>query len=93
MERISISIHFSTAQDWSREGMSSSVEGPMIEGRHQGTITCSANHLTAFSVLLTPTGINFSRHHDLALSIITYVGLLLSTIGLIATVATYALFK
>lgn len=73
-----------TVHDWSEEGMRTVVT--------EGKTTCQAVHLTAFSVLLDPVPSSFGIHSE-ALSIITYVGLALSTAGLIATVATYALFR
>lgn len=57
-----------------------------------GKTLCQATHLTAFSVLLDPLPAHLGTH-DETLSIITYVGLVLSTAALIATVATYALFR
>ncbi|XP_069941984.1 uncharacterized protein [Cherax quadricarinatus] len=72
------------AHDWSEVGMKTV--------RVEGMTTCEATHLTAFSVLLDPLPSSFGVHAE-ALSIITYVGLALSTAGLTATVATYATFR
>lgn len=59
-----------------------------IDGRN----VCQASHLTAFSILLDPLPAELGSHAE-TLSIITYVGLILSTAALMATVATYALFR
>ncbi|XP_063614687.1 uncharacterized protein LOC134787814, partial [Penaeus indicus] len=72
------------AQDWSSAGMETQTVG--------GVTTCHASHLTAFSVLLDPMPSALGIHERI-LSIITYVGLALSTAGLAATVATYAIFR
>nr|XP_045614175.1 uncharacterized protein LOC123767978 isoform X2 [Procambarus clarkii] len=72
------------AHDWSKDGMRTVIE--------EGTTTCEAMHLTAFSILLDPLPSSFGVHAQ-ALSVITYVGLALSTAGLTATVATYAIFR
>ncbi|XP_047474464.1 uncharacterized protein LOC125028902 [Penaeus chinensis] len=72
------------AQDWSSAGMETQTVG--------GVTTCHASHLTAFSVLLDPMPAALGIHEKI-LSIITYVGLALSTAGLAATVATYAIFR
>ncbi|KAK4297327.1 hypothetical protein Pmani_030242, partial [Petrolisthes manimaculis] len=73
-------------QDWSDTGMTTLHEAD------NGVLTCQATHLTAFSILLDPLPSKLGAHAT-ALSIITYIGLALSTAGLIATVATYALFR
>ncbi|KAG7157962.1 Delta-like protein D-like [Homarus americanus] len=70
--------------EWSEVGMTTVTVGSMT--------TCQATHLTAFSILLDPLPSSFGIHGQ-ALSIITYIGLALSTAGLTATVATYALFR
>ncbi|XP_071551010.1 uncharacterized protein [Panulirus ornatus] len=72
------------AHDWSEVGMKTVMA--------EGITTCHATHLTAFSILLDPLPSSLGAHAD-ALSIITYVGLALSTAGLTATVATYAIFR
>lgn len=64
----------------------------MTTVEEEGMLTCQATHLTAFSILLDPLPSELGGHAT-ALSIITYVGLFLSTAGLLATVATYALFR
>ncbi|KAK8398698.1 hypothetical protein O3P69_004065 [Scylla paramamosain] len=71
-------------QEWSSDGLN------MVQS--DGKMFCQASHLTAFSILLDPV----PEHHGLharTLSIITYIGLIISTGALIATVATYALFR
>ncbi|KAK7065995.1 G-protein coupled receptor activity protein [Halocaridina rubra] len=72
------------ARDWSNEGIVTVVT--------DGMVTCKANHLTAFSVLLDPLPAHLGVHEE-TLSIITYVGLALSTLGLAVTVATYTIFR
>ncbi|XP_050718960.1 uncharacterized protein LOC126999882 isoform X3 [Eriocheir sinensis] len=69
---------------WSTNGL----QTVQIDGRN----VCQASHLTAFSILLDPLPAELGSHAE-ALSIITYVGLILSTAALMATVATYALFR
>ncbi|XP_064079819.1 uncharacterized protein LOC135196919 isoform X6 [Macrobrachium nipponense] len=71
-------------RDWVSDGVKTVVT--------EGVITCEATHLTAFSVLLDPMPAHLGVHED-ALSVITYVGLALSTAGLAITVATYAIFR
>ena len=73
-----------TEHEWSRDGL----KMVQIDGKN----LCQASHLTAFSVLLDPLPVQLGSHAE-ALSIITYVGLAISTAALIATVATYALFR
>ncbi|KAG0714687.1 Adhesion G-protein coupled receptor G6 [Chionoecetes opilio] len=70
--------------EWSSEGL----KMVQVDGR----TLCQASHLTAFSILLDPLPAHLGTHAD-TLSIITYVGLVLSTAALMATVATYALFR
>lgn len=71
-------------QEWSSDGLN------MIES--DGKMFCQASHLTAFSILLDPVPARQDSHAK-TLSIITYIGLIISTGALIATVATYALFR
>jgi len=56
-------------------------------------IACQAYHLTAFSVLLDPINEPLVGVHAEILSIITYVGLVLSSVALLLTILTYSIFR
>lgn len=75
---------FIVEHEWSADGL----QMVQVDGRS----VCQASHLTAFSILLDPLPAELGTHAE-ALSIITYIGLFLSTAALMATVATYALFR
>ncbi|CAF1521988.1 unnamed protein product [Adineta ricciae] len=70
-----------------------STEGCQVESIKQQRVTCICNHLTHFAVLMdieqTPT----PRLVEQLLSVITLIGLLLSSIGLFLTILTFIFFK
>lgn len=70
---------------WSTDGMSTN--------QNDENITCSASHMTSFSILFDPSPENIDPANEKALSIISYVGSGLSVLGLILTVLTYSLFR
>ncbi|XP_022246737.1 adhesion G protein-coupled receptor E1-like isoform X2 [Limulus polyphemus] len=71
---------------WATDGISTN--------KTQNFTICSSTHMTAFSVLLDPTpNTEVSSDHQEALSIISYVGCVVSICGLILTILTYALFR
>ncbi|XP_050418862.1 uncharacterized protein LOC126832194 [Patella vulgata] len=77
----------------SRGGWSS--EGCRYANTTEGRDVCVCDHLTNFAVLLDYYGQDYlvPHSHQLALTIITYVGLILSIIGLGLTVLTFLFFK
>lgn len=77
-----------TARHWSREGLVTLPSYASGDG-----VACQAYHLTAFSVLLDPLDEPLDEAHAHALSILTYVGLALSSLALAITIFTYMIFK
>ena len=75
----------STFIAWSSDGCS------MIEiDDGSNTVTCSCDHMTNFAVLfnaIPPEGI-----HGEVLTYITYIGLCISILGALLTLATYSIF-
>lgn len=73
---------------WSTQGITTELMP------HNSTAKCYSDHLTAFSVLLdfTPS-LKLSQGHQDTLTIITYIGCGISSLGLLLTVITYGLFK
>lgn len=73
-------------REWSTAGITTNQSGNMT--------VCSSTHLTAFSLLLDPMpGLSTPSHHYRILSLISYVGCIMSIIGLFFTILTYALFR
>ncbi|CAM1327799.1 Uncharacterised protein g9589 [Pycnogonum litorale] len=71
---------------WSQEGI--------VTIQSHNRTTCYSTHLTAFSVLLDPVpseAIPYS--HQRILSYISYIGCLISVVGLLLTIITYSLFR
>ena len=70
---------------WSNEGCKiSKVQ------EHEGFLTCECNHLTNFALLMD---VSHTRHDSFALSIVTWIGCILSIIGLVITIITHLYFK
>ncbi|XP_065311024.1 adhesion G protein-coupled receptor E2-like [Dermacentor albipictus] len=78
---------------WDERGKEWSTTGVMTN--HSTNVTvCSSTHMTAFSLLLDPLpGKTTARHHYRILSLISYVGCIMSVVGLFFTILTYALFR
>lgn len=58
------------------------------------TVTCTSDHMTAFSILLDPEpNADLDPVHLEALTIISYVGSGLSVLGLVLTIVTYSMFR
>ena len=70
---------------WSNEGckISDSQE-------HDGFLICECNHLTNFALLMD---VSNTRHDSFALSIVTWIGCIISIIGLAITIITHLYFK
>ncbi|RMX55994.1 hypothetical protein pdam_00016390 [Pocillopora damicornis] len=66
-----------------------SDEGCHVSKRKSDYTECSCNHLTHFAVLFDYTA--ETEKDEKILTILTYVGLILSLIGIILTLASYAL--
>ncbi|XP_022253082.1 adhesion G protein-coupled receptor L4-like [Limulus polyphemus] len=78
---------------WKQEERMWATDG-LVTNRTGNTIVCSSNHMTAFSILLDPTPNNeINSDHQEALSIISYIGCVVSICGLIMTILTYLLFR
>ncbi|KAK3594308.1 hypothetical protein CHS0354_018972 [Potamilus streckersoni] len=70
---------------WDSEGCNYTKEGE----RH----VCSCNHLTNFAILVDLDANIIPAEHAQALEIITYIGLILSIIGLSLTIITFICFR
>ncbi|XP_077495708.1 uncharacterized protein LOC144106737 [Amblyomma americanum] len=72
-------------KEWSTAGITTNQSGNVT--------VCSSTHMTAFSLLLDPLpGMSTAPHHYRILSLISYVGCIMSIVGLFFTILTYALF-
>ncbi|KAL1440923.1 hypothetical protein MTO96_008970 [Rhipicephalus appendiculatus] len=73
-------------KEWSTAGITTNRSGNVT--------VCSSSHMTAFSLLLDPLpGMAMAPHHYRILSLISYVGCIMSVVGLFFTILTYALFR
>ena len=70
---------------WSNEGCKIS-EGQELEG----FLICECNHLTNFALLMD---VSNTRHDSFALSIVTWIGCIISMFGLVITIITHLCFK
>lgn len=68
------------------EGIRSEVD------EETNTILCSISHFSSFSVLVSPAGL-IDRSEQTALSVVTYVGCIISIIFLILTIVTLISFR
>ncbi|XP_064483453.1 adhesion G protein-coupled receptor E1-like [Ornithodoros turicata] len=72
--------------EWSTEGITTNLSGNVT--------ICTSTHMTAFSLLLDPMpDVETLPHHMRILSMISYVGCILSIVGLCLTLLTYTLFR
>ncbi|KAH6923132.1 hypothetical protein HPB50_023466 [Hyalomma asiaticum] len=73
-------------KEWSTAGITTNKSGNVT--------VCTSTHMTAFSLLMDPLpGMATARHHYRILSLISYVGCIMSVVGLFFTILTYALFR
>ncbi|XP_065279980.1 adhesion G protein-coupled receptor E1-like isoform X2 [Dermacentor albipictus] len=73
-------------KEWSTAGITTNQSGNVT--------LCSSTHMTVFSLLLDPMpGMAMTPHHYRVLSIISYIGCIMSVVGLFFTILTYALFR
>ncbi|XP_048581791.1 uncharacterized protein LOC5519041 isoform X1 [Nematostella vectensis] len=72
-----------------------SAEGCQLEGIYNHTVVCQCDHMTNFAALVDVYGPSTKPcgAHELALSLIAYVGCGLSILGLALTIFTYAFFQ
>ncbi|CAF3803910.1 unnamed protein product [Adineta steineri] len=70
-----------------------STEGCHISNITKHSVTCMCDHLTHFAVLMDIQQKSTSKFVEQLLSIITLIGLLLSSIGLCLTILTFIFFK
>ncbi|CAG0902716.1 unnamed protein product [Darwinula stevensoni] len=76
-----------TKRDWSTDGLT-------LISDSDGRVRCASSHLTAFSVLLDPRPVPVEDEgHQVALSLVSYIGAALSIVGLGLTVLTYSMFR
>ncbi|GFX53538.1 adhesion G-protein coupled receptor G4 [Trichonephila clavipes] len=77
---------------WDEKDRKWSAEG-LTTNHTKNYVICQSTHMTAFSVLLdmTPRS-QRNKTHESILSIISYVGSVLSIVGLTLTIVTYLLF-
>ncbi|KAH6922888.1 hypothetical protein HPB50_020024 [Hyalomma asiaticum] len=73
-------------KQWSTAGVTTNQSGNVT--------VCTSTHMTAFSLLLDPLpGTSMAPHHYRILSLISYVGCIMSIVGLFFTILTYSLFR
>uniref|UniRef100_L7M4R1 Putative g protein-coupled receptor n=1 Tax=Rhipicephalus pulchellus TaxID=72859 RepID=L7M4R1_RHIPC len=73
-------------KQWSTVGVTTNQSGNVT--------VCTSTHMTAFSLLLDPLpGRSLAPHHYRILSLISYVGCIMSIVGLFFTILTYSLFR
>ncbi|KAH8029841.1 hypothetical protein HPB51_004876 [Rhipicephalus microplus] len=73
-------------KQWSTVGVTTNLSGNVT--------VCTSTHMTAFSLLLDPLpGTALAPHHYRILSLISYVGCIMSIVGLFFTILTYSLFR
>ena len=70
---------------WSNEGCKVSEAQ-----EHEGFLICECNHLTNFALLMD---VSHTRHDSFALSIVTWIGCIISIVGLAITIITHLYFK
>ncbi|XP_014768001.2 adhesion G protein-coupled receptor L4 isoform X3 [Octopus bimaculoides] len=70
---------------WSTEGLTTKYIDP-------NTTLCESTHLTSFSVLLNTSPGELSEIHQKILSYISYIGCIISIVGILLTIITYGLF-
>ncbi|CAI9723771.1 adhesion G protein-coupled receptor E1-like [Octopus vulgaris] len=70
---------------WSTEGLTTKYIDPNIT-------LCESTHLTSFSVLLNTSPGELSEIHQKILSYISYIGCIISIVGILLTIITYGLF-
>ncbi|UJR37227.1 hypothetical protein I4U23_029936 [Adineta vaga] len=70
-----------------------STEGCRLESVKQQRVTCICDHLTHFAVLMDIEQTTTPKFVEQILSIITLIGLLLSSIGLCLTILTFIFFN
>ncbi|XP_035670097.1 adhesion G protein-coupled receptor L3-like [Branchiostoma floridae] len=66
-----------------------SEEGCALKKRNRTHTTCECNHLTSFAILVDTTG----QQHPFALSVITYVGCIISIVCLFICICTFLGFR
>lgn len=65
----------------------------VVEAINDGIVSCSCSHLTSFGVLLSDAGSSdLSSADDTTLSVITYIGVAISMICILATLILYTIF-
>ncbi|XP_065311042.1 adhesion G protein-coupled receptor E1-like isoform X1 [Dermacentor albipictus] len=73
-------------KEWSTTGVTTNRSGNVT--------VCTSTHMTAFSLLLDPLpGTSLAPHHYRILSLISYVGCIMSIVGLFFTILTYSIFR
>ncbi|XP_038066887.1 adhesion G protein-coupled receptor L1-like isoform X2 [Patiria miniata] len=72
--------------DWSDTGCT-------MTGTNDTHTVCSCTHLTNFAILMNTKGTPISQSHGFVLSVITYIGFILSSICLLLAFITFAYFK
>ncbi|XP_078594300.1 adhesion G protein-coupled receptor L2-like [Branchiostoma floridae x Branchiostoma japonicum] len=71
-----------TTGNWSEEGCA-------LKKRNRTHTTCECNHLTSFAILVDTTG----QQHSFALSVITYIGCIISIVCLFICICTFLGFR
>ncbi|XP_055338861.1 adhesion G-protein coupled receptor G6-like [Paramacrobiotus metropolitanus] len=79
---------------WNEKDSKWDTEGVTTDIQTDDDISCSADHMTAFSVLFDPLPhVAIAAEHELILSVISYTGCGLSLFGALATAFTYCFFR
>lgn len=70
---------------WSNEGCKA-----LETQKHKGFFICECNHLTNFALLMD---VSYTRRNPFALSVVTWIGCLISILGLVITIIAHLYFK
>ncbi|EDV27075.1 uncharacterized protein TRIADDRAFT_54629 [Trichoplax adhaerens] len=69
------------------------TDGVVMANRNESCITCSTNHLTSFTILMSLREISITPIHERILSIISKFGLAVSIVALSINVAVFTLIR
>ena len=70
-----------------------STKGCILKGLHSGVYQCSCNHMTNFAILLDVSTRPLTSTEYKTLSVVSYIGCIISLLGLLATVVTFSSFR
>ncbi|XP_072946025.1 latrophilin Cirl isoform X2 [Epargyreus clarus] len=70
-----------------------SPEGCQVEWSNLTHTECACSHLTNFAILMDVHGINVSATHEMALSLLTFIGCAISAVALLAAIIVFQCFR